>query len=776
MIHSPFLRTNETVKLFEVADALGKQNPNFTVISTYRGGMGVCYKIQSAESQNNYGLKCILPSLIEKNKLARFYDEVNMWLTASACDGIAEAISVIRFNEMPAILSPWYENGDLSGWISKLTPAYKYEMIVRAVRSLAWAHSELGIIHRDLKPANILIDDQFLTYISDWGLARPLKKLVKDAKIEASERIIDRPDRTQPGAIMGTPHYISPEQIKDPGIVDHRSDIYSLGCIMCEMETGSPPFMGLTIQEILQKHINASPPNLGGLFSTTKLGLENVIGKCLEKSPDQRYEIYEVLEEDLLSIAKKRSFSLDRCQIAERYKRYPLGKGQKAFENILIEPHVKSKDGQYGLLELEQIEPFLSESEHLIALQRFSEAEKLLRPLFIPDMLQENGSWHWGHALALNYAYCLTNIPDRIKDALVIFHQLQNLHKKPSEFYVNYSLALLRSLNYSKAEEICLEGLGKYPSDYDLLGNYTIALKRQGKLEKAYENAKKRIDTRRDVHSIEELVSVINDLMQSFRNSNLPQAIKLANQQYNLIEEGLSLNPTFYQLILFKIKLCRFINDNEKAMDLSTNFSQNINTPKIYRLLAFIEFLEILFEFKLYDDALEKINKTIHQIEKEEIRNKLLNIQMKIYADRYMIGHSTKNGERIIVKQVANYFLEKTNEEYKDPFMAARVLYWIGEESESEKVFRSLIKEAPEHWKARQELVLLLQRMDLIDEAVREAQEMVNNCPWRAESYDTLSYILKETGNFKLSKEVKEKGNEIFKKEMRLFDHIRNKY
>ena len=116
-----------------------------------------------------------------------------------------------------------------------------------------------------------------------------------------------------------------------------------------------------------------------------------------------------------------------------------------------------------------------------------------------------------------------------------------------------------------------------------------------------------------------------------------------------------------------------------------------------------------------------------------------------------------------------------TNEEYKDPFMTARVLYWMGDQEESERTFRHLLQDTPDHWKARQELVLLLHRMNRIDEAVIEAQEMVKNCPWRAESYDTLSYILKEVGDKKLSIEVKERGNAIFKKEMILFDRIKKK-
>ena len=776
MQNATALNPNDTVKLFEIANILGVVNTNFKVISTHPGGMGICYKLQSKENQKNYGLKCIRPDLIGPDNLNRFYDEINVWITASACDGIAEAISVIRFNEMPAILSPWYEKGDLSNWISKLKPPYDFEVLIRTIRTLSWAYSKLGIIHRDLKPDNILLDDRYLSYLSDWGLARPLSNLIKKTESQTSNGIIERPDRTQPGMIMGTALYISPEQIRNPQKVDHRSDIYSLGCIMYEMETGVPPFLGKNPYEIIYKHLNEPAPRLGGPLKKTKLSLENVIEKCLSKSPDQRYASYKGLENDLISIADKKSFSLARCQISERYKRYPLGKGQKIFKNIRKEANVKSEDRRYGLLELEEIKPFLIESEHLLALGHYSEAEKLLRPLIIPDMLQGNGPWHFGHVLALNYAFCLTNIQNRNEESLKIFQQLNNKHGKPPEFYVNYTLALLRSGNYSHSEKICLEGLGQYPSDYDLLGNYTLALKHQGKLEKAYENAKKRINIRRDVHSIEEIVSVLFELMKSFRNIDLPKAINLAEEQFKLIEEGIQINPRHYPIILSKLKLFRFINDSGKAMQIGNDLFDDKNVPGIYRQLAFTEMVEILSEGELYETALEWINKVVESIENQNIKQRLLLIQMKIYADKFMIGRSNEEGENLIIREVVDYFLNESNGEYIDLLMAARIFDWIGEPFKALQSLSKLIKESPNKWRARQELVLFLYRLDLIEKALSAANGMVKFCPWRAESYDTLSFILNKAGDKKLSSEAKEKGKEIFKKEMSLFDLIRNKY
>ena len=202
-----------------------------------------------------------------------------------------------------------------------------------------------------------------------------------------------------------------------------------------------------------------------------------------------------------------------------------------------------------------------------MALGRYIEAEKFLRPLYIPDFLEEPSVWHFGHTITENYAFCLQNIADRLDEALVIFGKLNSMDQKPAEFYVNYSLAILKSRNWTKALDICQAGLTLYPRDYDLLGNYTISLRNSGDFEKAYENAKQRLLIRQDVHSIEEMVSVLQAKRDKHRNNDLPEAIKIAEVEYGFIKEGLKLTPNFPSLKISEIQFLIFINANAKVIE-----------------------------------------------------------------------------------------------------------------------------------------------------------------------------------------------------------------
>lgn len=765
MVADASITPGDFIQLLEVAEQLTIEDPTFKVLSLHQGGMGICYKLQSVENQKCYSLKCILPSLIGTNEEDRFTDEINVWLTASACDAIAEAITVIRYNDMPAILSPWYENGDLASHIKKLTPTQKFEVLVRTVRALSWAYHKLGVIHRDIKPGNILLDESLLSYLSDWGLARPVSYYVKAARTENYNTDIQRPNRTQPGEIMGTVFYISPEQILHPEEVDHRSDIYSLGCLMYELETGYPPFLGSSVQEVLEKQVNSPPPKIGG-YITSKLGLDDVISICLSKSPSSRFTTYEELERELIIIAKKCAFSLERCQITERYKRYPLGKGEVFLRDLIHESNVTSKDGLFSVLDLKDIQPILEESEFLMTLGRYSEAVNLLKPLAIPVFLLISKRWHAGHYILLNYAFCLLNIPDRTIESIEIFTQLEELPNKPANFYIDFSLALLISKDYPGASRICIDGLKVFPNDPDLLGNYTIALMNLGLLEEAYLNAKKRIRIRKDTHSIGEMTAVLGEMILSTRDVDLPKALELAKEQYQFIAEGLELNQTAYTLLLTKIKLFRFINCHEKAWALSQHLFENENVPIVYKQSAFIQLVGILSESDSSYTALEWIDKTIDSIESEDIKQELVNIRMQILADKYMIGHLNNDGERLYISQVIEYFLTKPNGNYQDLIMTARVLDWIGNSHEAKNILIELSTKQSTNSKARQELVLLLSRSGQINEALVEANRLVDMFPLKAESFHTLSKILQQRGDLTSSYLATSKGNELKKQEL----------
>ncbi len=156
----------------------------------------------------------------------------------------------------------------------------------KVIRSLSGALNyihEKGIIHRDIKPANIILEEEGDNiYLADFGIARSVSSQTM----------------TETGSIMGSPYYISPEQIKG-GAVDQRSDIYALGATLYELVTGKPVFSADSSEEILYKHVNSDPEQIGRVTPEISKRLKYIITRCLEKTPDKRFqnasEITEIL-------------------------------------------------------------------------------------------------------------------------------------------------------------------------------------------------------------------------------------------------------------------------------------------------------------------------------------------------------------------------------------------------------------------------------------------------------------------------------------------------
>jgi eukaryotic-like serine/threonine-protein kinase len=159
------------------------------------------------------------------------------------------------------------------------------EVIADACQALNFSHQH-GIIHRDVKPANIMISKAGAVKVMDFGIARALA---------------DASNVTQTAAVIGTAQYLSPEQARGEK-VDARSDVYSLGCVLYEMLTGEPPFVGDSPVAVAYQHVREDPVPPSQRHEGIPPGLDAVVLKALAKNPDNRYQTAAEMRADLVKV------------------------------------------------------------------------------------------------------------------------------------------------------------------------------------------------------------------------------------------------------------------------------------------------------------------------------------------------------------------------------------------------------------------------------------------------------------------------------------------
>jgi eukaryotic-like serine/threonine-protein kinase len=166
-----------------------------------------------------------------------------------------------------------------------LLPRRAIEIIADACQALNFSHNH-GIIHRDVKPANIMISKNNAVKVMDFGIARALA---------------DSHSVTQTAAVIGTAQYLSPEQARGEA-VDARSDVYSLGCVLYEILTGEPPFLGDTPLAVAYQHVREDPVAPSKRHSGIGPELDAVVLKALAKNPDNRYQTAAEMRSDLVRV------------------------------------------------------------------------------------------------------------------------------------------------------------------------------------------------------------------------------------------------------------------------------------------------------------------------------------------------------------------------------------------------------------------------------------------------------------------------------------------
>jgi len=252
-----------------------------------RGGMGRVYKALDTEVNEKVAIKLIKAEIAaDKKTIERFRNELK-FARKIRHKNVCQMFDLNREEGSYYITMEYVAGEDLKGLIKKMGQLSAGQAITIANQlcdGLEEAH-KLGVVHRDLKPQNIMIDKEGDARIMDFGIARSLEgKSITGA-----------------GVMIGTPDYMSPEQV-DGKETDQRSDIYSLGIILYEMVTGQTPFEGDTPFTIGVKHKSETPKDPKELNPQIPDDLGRVILRCLEKEREQRYPNSQELCSDLSAI------------------------------------------------------------------------------------------------------------------------------------------------------------------------------------------------------------------------------------------------------------------------------------------------------------------------------------------------------------------------------------------------------------------------------------------------------------------------------------------
>ena len=249
------------------------------------GGMGEVYRARDLRLRREVAVK-VLPAVVSSDpeRLRRFEQEA----TAAAALNHPNILAVHQLGTYagtPYLVSELLEGETLREQIrrGRIAPRRVLDYGVQIAHGLAAAH-EKGIVHRDLKPENLFVTKDGRAKILDFGLAK-----LTQAQPGSERSAPTIGGETEPGLVMGTVGYMSPEQVRGQA-ADHRADIFAFGAILYEMLTGKRAFQSPTSPETMTAILNEDPPAISQVAPNLPLSLQRVVHRCLEKNPERRFQ------------------------------------------------------------------------------------------------------------------------------------------------------------------------------------------------------------------------------------------------------------------------------------------------------------------------------------------------------------------------------------------------------------------------------------------------------------------------------------------------------
>ena len=259
-----------------------------TVVGKYRleaplaqGGMGAVWKARHIRLGTSVAVKFLAPALVGSRKsLARFEREAH----AATVIQSQHVIQVHDFGvegETPYLVMELLHGENLGARLQRhkrLSLAEAARILIQVGKALRRAHAA-GIVHRDIKPGNLFLsydDDEEIVKILDFGIAK-----THDTPV---------PEQTEPGTMLGSPNYMSPEQAAGDNTVDHRSDLWSMAVVLYQTVTGELPFQGHTMGNVLKKVFIEAPPRVADIAPDLPVELDIFFGRALAKKRHERFQ------------------------------------------------------------------------------------------------------------------------------------------------------------------------------------------------------------------------------------------------------------------------------------------------------------------------------------------------------------------------------------------------------------------------------------------------------------------------------------------------------
>jgi eukaryotic-like serine/threonine-protein kinase len=251
-----------------------------------KGGMGVVYRARQVSLRRLVALKMILPSIVpDEEALQRFRVEEEA-VARLDHPNIVPIYEVGSHEGRPFFTMKLVEGGSLAGQVERFMQDQRAaaQLIATVARAVEYAHQR-GVLHRDLKPGNVLVDEDEVPYLTDFGLA---KHVHRDSSLTLS------------GMVIGTPAFMAPEQAAgNTREVTTAADTYSLGAMLYLLLAGRPPFQSEMSLEVLRRVVEEEPDRPNSINRHVDRDLETICLKCLEKAPSRRYRSAQALAEEL---------------------------------------------------------------------------------------------------------------------------------------------------------------------------------------------------------------------------------------------------------------------------------------------------------------------------------------------------------------------------------------------------------------------------------------------------------------------------------------------